>query len=173
MKHYSDSETSRTWSSRISIINHKVHETVNEPYYTTQYSLLHVSPRHTPHTPHYPYTHFTSYPALIPFPSLHLADLHPISAPFTSLRLSLFNSCTWKYSISSVLQSPFTSLNTFLTLSLYILDFPALQNLFTSLITFQPLFLEIRDFLLTSNSLHFTYCFPNPLPKGTRCDTGG
>jgi len=85
--------------------------------HTTQYSITHISPRPTPHSTslHYPYIHFVSHPALIPFPSPHLADLHPTSITFTSLHLSLSKPCSWKYSISSVIQNPFTSLH--LTLS--------------------------------------------------------
>jgi len=69
----------------------------------------------------------------IPFPSPQLTDLHLTSIPFTSLPLSLSIPSSRKYLISSVLQNPFTSLSTFLTFYLYILDFTALQNPFMSL----------------------------------------
>ena len=69
----------------------------------TTHTQLHTSP--TP-SPHYPCILFTSHPALIPFLSLHIAGLHSTSF---SLHIWLFNPCSWKYSISSVLQIPFTS----------------------------------------------------------------
>ena len=71
----------------------------------------------------------TQFPPHFKVPSLHLTSLH----------VSLCNSCSWKYSISSVLQTPFNSLHSH----------------FTSLITFQTLFLEIFDSLRTLKSLHF------------------
>ena len=63
--------------------------------------------------------HFTS----LHFTSLHFTSLHYSSFHFTSL----CKPCSWKYSIFSVLQSPFTSLhftslNTiYTTLSLYVI----------------------------------------------------
>ena len=85
--------------------------------------------------------HFTSHPALIPFPSPHLTDIHPTSnfihftsRHFTSLHLSLSNPCSWKYPIFSVLQNPFTLLH---------------------LSHFSP-FCWIYCFFVTSNSLHVT-----------------
>ena len=95
-------------------------------------------------SPHFRSLHFTP---LIPFQplfleildflrtskSLHFTSLHFTSLHFTSLHYSSFHftslckPCSWKYSIFSVLQSPFTSLhftslNTiYTTLSLYVI----------------------------------------------------
>ena len=116
--------------------------------------------------------HFTSHPALIPFPSPHLTDIHPTSnfihftsRHFTSLHLSLSNPCSWKYPIFSVLQNPFTLLH-FTSLHFTSLHFTSLH--FTSLhftyhfptpvlgnIRFSPYF-KIPSLHFTSNSLHFT-----------------
>jgi hypothetical protein len=121
--------------------------TVSKPCYT-------VLKLHTFHldqhlsSPHYPYIHFSSHPALITFPSPHLTDLHPTSVPFTSL-------------------------NTILTFSLYVLDFPPLQNPLTSLHSshFSPFSWKCSissSLRIPSTSLHFTYHFPNRLPKDAR-----
>jgi hypothetical protein len=61
---------------------------------------------------------FTSLLFTYPFPTPVLGNTQfpPTKNPFsslhlTSLHLSLSNPCSWKYSISSVLQNPFTSLH--------------------------------------------------------------
>jgi hypothetical protein len=105
--------------------------------YSTQFHTVHQDLHITP--PHFPYIPFTSHPALIPFPLLHLADLHPTSNPFTSLH---FTSLHFTYHFPTLfleildflhtLKSlHFTALNTSLNFSLYILDFPSLKNPFT------------------------------------------
>jgi len=118
-----------------------------------------------------------------PSPRFEFPYLPFTSFQFTSIHVSLSNLCSSKYSNSSVLQTPppphFTSINSFLTFSLYILDHPALHIHFNSLhftypisapfprnTRFSPHFEypslpftslhEIHEFLLTSNSLHFT-----------------
>jgi hypothetical protein len=105
---------------------------------TIQYSISHISPRPTPHStslslyalhfPTYlnslPFTSFSWSPPLLKFPSLHLSALNTfltslyildflaLQNPFTSLHLSHFSPCSWKYSTSSSLLIYFTSLIT-------------------------------------------------------------
>ena len=99
-------------------------------------------------------------------PALQMAEsvpqfcsLHRIQLIFTPLQFPLlhFNFQPLFLEILDFLRTlkslHFNSLNTFLTFSLYILDFPALQNPFTSLLTFQTLFLEI----LISSSLEILF----------------
>ena len=103
---------------------------------------------------------------LIPFPSVHLADLHPTSVPSTSCHFTYhFPNPVLEYTrfppYFTIHSIHFTSLNTFLNLSLYILDFPALQNLFTSLHLshFSPLYWKCSISSVLHNpfiSLHFT-----------------
>ena len=111
--------------------------------YSTQFHTFHRDLHLAP--PYYPYIHFTSHPALIPFPSPHLADLHSTSLPFTSLHLSLSNPCSWKYSISSILQNHFPY--HFLTFS------PSIYLIFS---------------LFRISSLPFTYHISAPFPANTR-----
>jgi len=87
---------------------------------------------------------------------------------------NIFLKHSWKYPIFSSIRIPFTSLHLSLSNSCFleIPDFLLTSNSlhFTSLhVTSLHLslssssFLEIPDFLLTSNSLHFTYHFPTPV----------
>jgi len=89
---------------------------------------------------HYTYMYFTSHNSLIPFHLPHLADLHPTSNSlhFTSFHFtSLITFQTLFLELLDFLRTSnslhVTSLNTFLTLYTYTLDFPSLQNPFTSL----------------------------------------
>jgi len=126
-----------------------------------------------------PLLHFTSLITFQP-PFLQILDflLNSNSRHFTSVHLSHFSPLSCKYSISSSIRIPVTSLHFTYHISasfLQILDFLLNSNSrhFTSLITFQPPFLQILDFLLHSNSrhftsLHFTYHSPDPLPNEAR-----
>ena len=145
--------------------------------YSTQFHTFHQDLHRNP--PHYPYIHFTSHPALIPFPSPHLAALHSTSVLFPSLPFTYHfpTPILWNTLFPLYFKIPslhftslhFPSLKTFLTFSLYILDFPSLQNPFTSLhLSYFSLFswkysisssLWIPFPSLPFTSLHFTYHF--------------
>ena len=146
-------------------------------HFTKAYTSLHLTT--------FIYTsHSTHPPPLIYFLSWHLADLHPTSTslPLPSLHftsLITFNNFSSKYSISSVLQIPFTSLH-------FSYHFPNLLPLYTwfsrsskSLRFTSPINLSAPfpgntrfphhfEFL----SFHFTYHFPHPLPKSARFRRG-
>ena len=114
------------------------------------HTQLHTSP--TP-SPHHPCILFTSHPALIPFLSLHIAGLHPTSF---SVRVALFNPCSWKYSISSVLQIPFTShhLPIFQPSPPLYLIFPHFKSPSHYLSPFCPL--SWKQSIFSSLQIHFT-----------------
>ena len=82
---------------------------------------------------------------LLHFTSLHFTSLHFTSLHFTSLHLPLCKPCSWKYSISSVLQNPFTS---FHCTSLH--------------------FTALHFIALHFTTLHFTYHFANSVLGNTR-----
>ena len=122
------------------------------PNHTVQHSITYISPRPAPHSTSLPCMHFATHPAVIPLPSLHLADLHPTSFPFTSLQfislhVSISNSCSWQNLISSVLCIHFTSVITSL-------HFTSLH--FTSVITSLSLFLKVLG--LEGNLCNYTAC---------------
>ena len=114
--------------------------------YTTQLHTFHQDLHLTP--PCYPYIHFTTQPALIPFPSLHLADLHPTSNSLHFTPLIKFQPHYWKYLISSILQIPFTSLHLALTL-----HSPCMYLIFPHFKIPSP---------------YFTYVISAPVPGNTR-----
>ena len=111
--------------------------------HSIKYSVTYTSPRPTPHSTSLLLDTLHIPPRLNSLLFTALTDLRPTSKflhfpSLHSLRLSLSNLCSWKYSISSVLQNPFTSLhftslNTFLLFCPYMLDFLELQIPFTSL----------------------------------------
>ena len=125
-------------------VEYKVDEPVLKPLgkpnsqqttlYSTQLHTFHQDPHLTP--PHYSYIHVTPHPALIPFPSLHLANFYFTSVPSTSLHFT--------YHFPTLVLDVLYFLRTSKSVHL------------TSLMTFQPIVLEILDLRLTSNSLHFT-----------------
>jgi len=151
---------------------------------SVQHSISNNSPRTTPQTTSLPLYTLHIPPRLnsLPFTAFSWSSLYFSSLPFTSLitfqplfleiLYFLHTSKSLNFSSLHFTSLHFPLLNTFLTFSLYMLDFPAFQNSFTSLHLshFSPFSWKYSissSLRISFTSLHFTslITFPNPLPK--------